>query len=376
MGRHEHTIVIAGSLLQSVRRGGHCWFLGQWLLGMRRLGWRVFFLDYEDGTTAVGQRDRLRLASVLAGFDMQDAYSVLTADGSTAGTSRAEALDVVRGSRGLVNVMGYLRDEAVLDAAPLRIFLDVDPGYGQMWRELGLADVLAGHDTFVTVAGNMGDPSCVLPDAGAAWTTTPPPVVLASWPATPGGDAFTTIATWRGPWGLVEYKGRTYGSRVHEFRKFATLPARAGTACELALDIHEDEVADLNLLRGGGWTLVDPRAAAADPDAYRRYIQQSRAEICVAKNMYVETRSGWISDRSVCYLASGKPVLAQDTGFTKTLPTGAGLIPFTTLDEAVAGVEEIETRYDFHSAAARDLASEYFDSDVVLARLLEQVGAA
>jgi hypothetical protein len=368
--------VVAGSLAQRAARGGHCWFFGQWLLGLRRLGWNVFFVDYEHSTSPLSARELRRLADVLSAFDMHGSYAVLTPDGSAAGRSRTDALDVIRRSRAFVNVMGYVRDEAVLEAAPFRIFLDIDPGYGQMWRELGLADVLAGHDTFVTVASNMGDPSCVLPDAGAEWTTTRPPVVLASWPATPGGDAFTTIATWRGPWGLVEYEGRTYGSRVHEFRKFATLPARVGTACELALDIHENEIADLNLLRGGGWTLVDPRAAAADPDAYRRYIQRSRAEICVAKNMYVDTRSGWISDRSVCYLASGKPVLAQDTGFTKTLPTGAGLIPFTTLDEAVAGVEEIEARYDFHSAAARELAAEYFDSDVVLARLLEQVGAA
>jgi hypothetical protein len=200
--------------------------------------------------------------------------------------------------------------------------------------------------------------------------------VLADWPETAGGHAFTTVATWRGPWGPLDYKGRRYGSRVHEFRKFATLPARAGAVCEIALDIHEDEIADLRLLRRGGWKLVDPLATAASPAAYRGYVQRSRAEICVAKNMYVDTQSGWVSDRSVCYLASGKPVLAQDTGFSETLPTGDGLIAFSTLDEAVAGVEEIEARYEHHSTAARRLAEEYFDSDLVLAQLLEQVGVA
>jgi hypothetical protein len=374
--RREHTVVIAASLLQSVGRGGHCWFLGQWLLGLRRLGWNVFFLDYEDETRTATEHERLHLADVLRIFDMQDSYAVLTPTGSSAGSSRADALDVVRRSRGLVNVMGYVRDPAVLEAAPVRIFLDIDPGYGQMWRELGLADVLAGHDTFVTVAGNMGNPSCTVPDAGASWTTVRPPVVLARWPAASGGEAFTTVATWRGPWGPVEYDGRTYGSRVHEFRKFATLPARAGAACELALDIHGDEATDLALLRRGGWTLVDPQAVAAHPDAYRQYIQRSRAEICVAKNMYVDTRCGWISDRSVCYLASGKPVLAQDTGFQGSVPTGTGLIPFRTLDDAVAGMQDIEARYDVHSAAARELASEYFDSDVVLPALLEETGVA
>ena len=307
---------------------------------------------------------------------MQDSYAILTPNGATAGRSRADALAVVRRSRALVNVTGYVRDEAVLDAAPLRIFLDIDPGYGQMWQELGLADVLAGHDIFVTIAANIGEPSCGVPAAGATWTTTRPPVVLARWPSTRGGQAFTTIATWRGPCGPLEYEGRTYGSRVHEFRKFAALPGRVGAVCELALDIHEDETADLSLLRRGGWTLVDPLAVVADPASYRRYIQRSRAEICVAKNMYVDTRGGWVSDRSVCYLASGKPVLAQDTGFSETLPTGAGLIAFSTLDEAVAGVEEIEARYEHHSAAARELAEEYFDSDLVLANLLEKVGVA
>jgi hypothetical protein len=375
VSKHERALVIAGSLLQGVRRGGHGWFFGQWLVGLRRLGWSVFFLDYEDGTQ-ISERDRLQLAKVLGSFDLQDSYAVLTSDGSTAGRSRTDALEVVRRSRALVNVMGYVRDEAVLEAAPLRIFLDIDPGYGQMWRELGLADVLAGHDTFVTVAGNIGDPSCVVPDAGAVWTTTRPPVVLADWPETAGGHAFTTVATWRGPWGPLDYKGRRYGSRVHEFRKFATLPARAGAVCEIALDIHEDEIADLRLLRRGGWKLVDPLATAASPAAYRGYVQRSRAEICVAKNMYVDTQSGWVSDRSVCYLASGKPVLAQDTGFSETLPTGDGLIAFSTLDEAVAGVEEIEARYEHHSTAARRLAEEYFDSDLVLAQLLEQVGVA
>jgi hypothetical protein len=370
------TLVVAGSLAQGAERGGHCWFFGQWFLGLRRLGWEVFFLDYEDARSPLSDRDRRRVADVLSVFDMQDAYAILTPGGATAGRSRADALDVVRRSQGLVNVMGYLRDEAVLEAARVRIFLDIDPGYGQMWRELGLADVLAGHDAFVTIAANMGRPSCAIPDAGATWTTTRPPVVLTRWPATEGGTAFTTIATWRGPWGSLEYQGRTYGSRVHEFRKFATLPTRVEAACELALDIHADEARDLSLLRRGGWTLVEPLTTVADPGSYRRYIQRSRAEICVAKNMYVDTRGGWISDRSVCYLASGKPVLAQETGFSETLPSDAGLISFSTLDEAVAGVEEIEARYEHHSAAARKVAEEYFDSDLVLTDLLEKVGVA
>ena len=143
--------------------------------------------------------------------------------------------------------------------------------------------------------------------------------------------------------------------------------------CELALDIHPDESADIALLQGGGWSLVDPVRVAGTPRAYRSYVQQSRAELCVAKNMYVETRGGWISDRSACYLASGKPVLAQDTGFSGTLPTGEGLLAFETEEQAVAGIEEVEGDYERHSTAARELAEEYFDSDRILGDLLARL---
>lgn len=375
-GRCQALAVVAGSLGQGVRRGGHCWFFAQWLLGLRQLGWSVFFIDYEDAESPLSDSDRDRLGDVLRAFGLGDCYSVLTEHAATAGRSRQEALDTIRKSQVLVNVMGFLRDEELLEAAPLRVFLDIDPGYGQMWRELGLADVLAGHDRFVTLASNMGKRTCEIPAAGVEWTTIHPPIFLDRWEPTDGGDAYTSVATWRGPWGTVDYEGHTYGSRAHEFRKFASLPQHVEARCELALDIHADEVADRALLRHGGWRLVDPVEAAGDPRTYQRYIQGSRAEFCVAKNMYVDTRGGWLSDRSVCYLASGKPVLAQDTGFTETLPTGNGLIAFSTLDEAIAGLQEIETRYQHHAAAARELAEERFDSDIVLSGLLERIGVA
>jgi hypothetical protein len=256
------------------------------------------------------------------------------------------------------------------------VFLDIDPGYPQMWRELGLADMFEGHDAFVTIGENIGRPDCLIPDCGLEWITTPPPVDLESWPVAPGGASFTTVATWRNPYGTVTFDGTTYGSRVHEFRKFVELPRLVGADLELALDIDAAEVDDLALLERNGWRLVDPKRVAGTPDAYRSYIQGSKAEICIAQNIYVATRSGWISDRSLCYLASGKPVLAQDTGFSDNYPVGEGLIAFSTLDEAAAGVEEIERNYERHSRAARELAEEHFDAGKVMGRLLDRLGVS
>jgi len=269
-------------------------------------------------------------------------------------------------------VMGYLDDEDLLAACPRRVFLDIDPGFGQMWRALGLHDAFAGHDDHVTLGERIGSPDCSVPDCGLRWIPTRPPVVLDLWPyRRPGGSRFTSVATWRGANAPVEYEGRTYGLRVHEFRRFAALPRLTGQPFELALSIDPGETRDLDLLAKNGWALVDPRTVAADPWGYRSYIASSKAELMVAKNMYVETRSGWFSDRSACYLASGRPVLAQDTGFAGLYPLGNGLLTFRTLEDAVAGVEEIGAAYRRHARAARELAEEELASDRVLGRLLD-----
>jgi hypothetical protein len=203
-------------------------------------------------------------------------------------------------------------------------------------------------------------------------------VVLDHWPVSGGSDCgrFTTVATWRGPYGPVRYGGKTFGSKVHEFRKFIEMPERVSQAFEIALDIHPDEKSDLNLLDRYGWRLVDPTAAVPDPDAFRCYVQGSGAEFSVAQGVYVETRSGWFSDRTVRYLASGKPALVQDTGFGQNYPVGEGLVAFGTLEEAIEGAARIESNYDEHSRAARALAEEYFDSDKVLGRFVEEAGVA
>jgi len=296
-------IVVGGSLAQKPGRGGHTWVFLQYLLGLKRLGWDVLFLDRTEPDVAGGsdpsgsRQDRGSGTSyvrrVFDAFGLMNAYAILGEDGcTTAGRSRREVLDFVRSSALFLNVMGFIEDEEIREAAPLIAFLDIDPGFGQIWHELGLHDPFAGHDRFVTIGERIGQPGCTVPTCGLDWITTPQPVVLEHWPATPpGGEAFTSVASWRGAMGPLQYAGRRLGLRVHEFRRFLSLPGRSGQGFELALDIHEDEVEDLERLRAHGWTLSDPLLCAGDPWRYRDFIQRSAAEFMVAKNLYVETSS-------------------------------------------------------------------------------------
>jgi len=296
--------------------------------------------------------------------------------GRSLGMDRA-ALDRAAGDAELIlNVNGFVDDPEVMSRAGLRAYLDIDPGFGQMWRALGLHDMFAGHDAYVTIGERIGEPDCTIPTCGLDWVTTPQPVVLAEWePQPPAWErGFTSVASWRGPFAPIEYDGVTYGLRVHEFRRFVKLPRRSDEKFEVALDIHEAETPDLELLAEGGWRLADPAVAAGDPWAYRDYVQGSKAELMVAKGMYVQSRSGWMSDRSICYLASGRPVVAQETGFSSLYPAGEGLLAFDDLDGAVVCVEEVAGDYERHSRAARALAEEHFDSDKVLRRLLSGLG--
>jgi hypothetical protein len=378
----DGSIVLAGALARRPGAGGHAWVFLQYLLGLGRLGWDVLFLDWLDPATCGGPVERSPqaawLRSVLEDYGLGEAFSLFDRSTGEAadGLPREEVLRRARGCTFLLNVMGYLDDEEILAAVPRRVFLDIDPGFPQMWRELDLANLFQGHDDFVTVGGRVGEPDCAIPTGGLSWLRTPPPVVLEHWPEQrdAGGEAFTSIVSWRGPFAPIEYQGRTYGVRAHELRKFAELPRRSGRKFELALDIHPDETRDLALLEENGWDLVDPVEAAGDPDRYRDYVSGSLAELMVAKGLYVETRSGWFSDRSACYLASGRPVLAQDTGLEGLLPVGEGLLTFRTLDEALGGVEAICDDYERHAAAARAVAEEHFDSDGVLGRLLAELG--
>jgi hypothetical protein len=202
-------------------------------------------------------------------------------------------------------------------------------------------------------------------------------VVLDQWPVAnqPTKRGCSTIASWRGAYGRLEFGGRTFGQKAHEFRKFIELPRRADQHFEIALDIHAAEQNDIALLEEHGWQLSDP-AEIASPDAYQTYIHTSTAEFSVAQGIYVETGSGWFSDRTACYLASGRPALVQDTGFSRELPVGEGLLTFRSLHEAVEGAHQIMANYPRHRRAARDIAEQFFSSDRVLGRILDESGVA
>jgi hypothetical protein len=379
------SVAISGSIAQRPRRAGHAWVFLSYLLGFRALGFEVFFLDrLEAGMVGAGEwaagagasRGARWLVETMRAAGLDDAYCLLLGGGTeTLGVSRGEALARLAGAELLLDFNGFLGDEELLAAAPRRVYMDIDPGFAQMWDDLGLADPFAGYDDFVTVGANVGTEDCPVPTGGRRWIPTRQPVVLERWPAAAAGKAFTSVGSWRGPFEPVEHGGRSYGLRVHEFRRFAELPSLVDAPFELALDIDEEDAADRRLLREGGWGLADPSLVATDLDSYRSYVQTSMAEIAIAKEMYVATRGGWFSDRSASYLASGKPVLAQDTGFGDSLPSGEGLLAFSNLEEARAGAEEIRLDLDRHSAAARAIAEEFFASGRVLTELLEALDA-
>jgi hypothetical protein len=378
------SVTIAGAMAQKPGRGGHTWVFLQYLLGFRQLGWDVVFLDRlepemsrdESGAAVPIERswNVKYFCEVMRCFGFEGSYALVCDGGrSTIGLSRQRVLERVAASEALINVNGFLNDREILAAAARRVFLDIDPGFGQIWQATGLHDGFVDHEAHVTIAENIGKPGCTIPTCGLAWITTRQPIVAAEWPSVGHSPdrarPITSVASWRGSYGPVTYDGATYGLRVHEFRKFATLPSLTSARFELALDIHQADGKDIELLRGNGWQLVDPRLAAGDPWRYRDYIRGSAAELMIAKGMYVGTRSGWFSDRSVCYLATGRPVLTQDTGLEGVLPLGTGLLAFATLDEAAAAAEAIRADYARHARAARELAVEYFDSSAVLSAL-------
>jgi hypothetical protein len=378
------TVAISASIAQRPGRAGHAWVFLSYLLGFRQLGYDVLLVDrleaemLDEAERAGGARAS-RGAGWLVGLmrevGLEDSYCLLLEDGrESIGLSRRQAVERLAGSELLLDVNGFLNDVDLLAAAPHRVYLDIDPGFAQMWDELGLATPFEGYDSFASLGANLGAEDCAVPTCGRDWVPTRQPVLLDRWQPAPAGRSFTSVGSWRGPFAPVEYDGRSFGLRAHEMRRFAELPTLVDAPFELALDIDAADAADRRLLQEGCWDLADPGLVAADLGSYQRFVRHSMAEVAIAKEMYVATRGGWFSDRSASYLASGKPVLAQDTGFGDWLPTGEGLLSFSGLEEAVAGAEEIRADLDRHRRAARELAEEHFDSRKVLANLLEDIG--
>lgn len=376
-------IVVAGALATPAGHGGMAWSVLQYVLGLRRLGHDVVLVEPVQSTGLIPAADSLAasvhaqyLADVARRYGLEDRWAMLLLGTSeTVGLSYEALLAFARDADLVLNLSGLLTDPALLGLTPVRVYLDLDPGFTQVWQAVADADLrLAGHTHYVTLAQDLGEPGCPIPTLGLPWLSTVPPVVLEQWPtgAPIARHALTTVGSWRS-YGSIEYEGRVYGQKVHAVRPLIDLPRRVSVPIQVAFGIHPEEQADLAALAAGGWGLLDPTAVAGTPDAYRAFVQGSWAELGIAKSGYVAAGCGWFSDRSVCYLASGRPVVALDTGFGAYLPTGLGLLAFATLDEAVAAIEAIAGDYERHSTAARELAEASFDSDRVLARLLDRV---
>lgn len=367
-------ILVSGMLAGVPGHGGATWAVLQYVLGLRRLGHDVAFVEPVAALTP----ERVSyFDTVVAAFGLSGRAALTASQGNTTvGVPHRRLREFARTADLLLNISGLLRDNRLRETIPRQVYLDLDPAFTQLWHLQGIDVGLEGHDRHVTVGRGVGKNGCAVPTNGFAWIGTNQPVVFAEWPRARAirYDAFTTIGNWRG-YGSIDHEGAHYGQRAHSMRELIGLPALTDAALSPALAIHPEEVSDLRALAENGWRLLDPAEVAATPAAYRRFVQGSRAELCITKSGYVISQCGWFSDRSVCYLASGRPVLAQDTGFGAFLPTGEGLLSFRTLDEARAGIDELRRRYGFHARAARELAAEHFDSDRVLRTLLDEVMA-
>jgi hypothetical protein len=368
-------VAVSGMVAGEPGQGGAAWAVLQYVLGLRRLGHEVLLVEPVE-PAALDSASPRYLADVAAELEIEHA-TLVSVDGSrTAGIARDRLAELMRGADVLLNVSGMLRAPGVFDVVPVRAYLDLDPFFNQHWQLQGADMRFEGHTHFVTVATALGESDCEVPTLGLDWIRTLPPVVLDAWPVAddPPTLPFTTVGHWRS-YGPIEHQGRRYGMRAHSLRELIDLPARTRADFALALGIHPSEVDDVAALERHGWRLLDPGTVASTPARYREFVRASAAEIGIAKEGYVRSRSGWFSDRSACYLASGRPVLAQDTGFGAALPAGQGLLAFATVDEAAAAADDVLSRPAAHARAARMIAEDVLGSDEVLTKLLDALGA-
>ena len=369
------TAVVAGALANKPHSGGEAWVRLSWVLGLRRLGWDVWFVERLAAPNPEGQR---YFEAVVAEFGLGERAALLGDGGEPLfGRPESELAEVAAGAEVVFDISGHLGGGAILDGPRRRVYVDLDPGFTQAWHADPSLDFdVCGYDRYLTVGQNIGKPGCPVPTGGIEWVPTLPPVLLEEWqPAPPTGGPLrlTTVATWRSPYGGLEIGGRAMGLKHHQFRRFAALPERVEAAeFELALNIHPGDSADLELMQSHGWKIVDPKEAAGSPAAFRDYVRGSGAEFSVAQGVYVEAGTGWFSDRSAAYLASGRPVVVQGTGLDEEART-PGLLPFDELEDAAVAVASAAGDYEVRSQAGRSFAERQLGSDRVLGKVLEIV---
>jgi hypothetical protein len=367
---------------------GIAWQAMHYLVGLEQLGYKAWYV--EDGganpfdpraNSVVMECDYnvryLQRVMERYGFGQRWAYWDAI-HGVNYGLSRKQVHALYPEADGLLNLCGATRLREEHLACPVRIMIDTDPVYEQI--KYATADqasraYLNAHTHFFTYGENLGADDCPVPLCGVPWRSTRPPVDPALWPESRDAPScFTTIGTWENKGKNIEFNNSRYVWSKHEnFLQYLDLPRRRAATCfRLAMLPPDDQVR--SAIAAGGWSLVDPRPISADMARYRDFIVHSRGEFTVAKDIYVRPNSGWFSDRSVCYLAAGRPVVTMRTGFSKFYPVGRGLFEYSNHEEALAGIDAIAADYAGHSRAARALAREYFAPDRVLRTLLAEAG--
>jgi hypothetical protein len=368
--------IVLGCMVAGVPgHGGATWAALQYALGFAELGHEVLVLDEVHGP---GDRERRAqaLEEVAVAYGLEGRIAMIEGPGSSVGLPYRDVLAFANSADLLVNLAGTVRDRDVLDLVADRLFVDLDPGFTQLWQAEGIDLGLSRHTSFASVGLLLGNDDCPIPTGGFEWRPTLPPVVLGHWPFAEEAprEGVTTIANWRS-YGSLEHEGIRYGQKAHSVRKLLELPRLLGEPIRFALLIDPAEADDLRNLQDHGWELLDPRLSTGTPAAYANFVRASAAELGIAKEGYVVGGCGWFSDRSACYLASGRPVVAQRTGWERLLPEGEGLLGFATTEDAAWALAEVKARPGRHRKAARGIAFEHFDSRRVLDDLIAGASA-
>jgi hypothetical protein len=359
-----------------------------YLLGLRELGHDVCLFEEvepEECFDAAGQpvpfehwAGREYFERVARSYGVwPDACLLYDGGRQTHGLSLREAIRRAQEADVLLDIGVTLRNRELAGRIPCRVYVDEAPAKTQVFHETyGIDQGLDDHQFFFSVGLNVGSPGCDVPTCGKRWHGIVHPVVLSSWPVANErpGERFTTVSNW-GSRETFVLNGRYSGDKADNWKAFLGLPARAARPLEVALHLENGWQGDAALFRDRGWVVADAQRLGTLDD-YRRYIAASRGELSVANPRYVALRTGWTSDRTARYLATGKPAVVQSTAIEGHLPTGAGLLTFSTPDEACAALDEVESAYPAHCRAARELAEEFFDARKVLENMLTVIGAS
>ncbi|HET8575700.1 MAG TPA: glycosyltransferase [Methylomirabilota bacterium] len=374
--------IIVSGLIAQYPLGGVAWDYVQYVAGLARLGYDAYYVEdtgiwpynpEEGGISKICDYNVRYLQQLMDRFGLGSRWAYCFPHGSQwFGLSDASRKEVIETADLLLNISGTLAAPAKYRSVRRLAYIDSDPVFTQVKLargETSLASLMVAHDVHFSFGEALPGNT---PPTQYAWIPTRQPILLDEWPAIDERrEVFTTVMNWTTARPIV-HEGVRYGQKDIEFERFIDLPARVKpTELEIAVNLGKTRKTPYDLLRHKGWRLADPDTVCPDLDSYRHYLSASKAEWSVAKNGYVVGKSGWFSCRSACYLAAGRPVVVEDTGFDAVIPTGRGVLSFSNPDEAVADIREVEANYDAHARAAREIAHQYFDARKVLERLVE-----